>query len=160
MPNNSVSGDLRWSGCRSCFFTSDKSVQFIHFSSLDSFRYGCIWQTGSAGFDPQGYSAVVDTQLASYPTQIHAINVELQGLPAHFVTVTMNLWLGCIFASTVHTAIALGCGCCFPSSILTSRLVTARTCFHISILAHIYSHSLSTGNDCYFVHLCYNLFNN
>jgi hypothetical protein len=110
-----------------------------------------MWQTGSAGFDPQGYSAVVDTQLASYTAQIHAVNVELQGLPAHFVTVTMNLWFGCIFASTVHTAIALACGCCFPSSILTSRLVTTRTCFIISIITHIYSHSRKTAGKNYSV---------
>lgn len=93
------------------------------------------------GLNPQGYGAVVNTQMTADPTQVHAIKIHLHGLLADCLRIAMSFRFRRVLAATEHAAIPLGTGLGLTGLVLAFRLPTSRTYMHNPILAHSDSHS-------------------
>jgi hypothetical protein len=50
---------------------------------------------------------MVDTEMTSYPAQIHAIQVQLQRLFPYLVRVAVLFWFGRVSATAMHTLVPL-----------------------------------------------------
>ena len=93
------------------------------------------------GLDPQGHRSMVQAQVPSYPSQVHSIDIHLDGFHPNFVWIALLFGFRRVLDLTVHTAVALGSGFGFASSILAARLFTSWTFWHVFIIAQFFSHS-------------------
>ena len=80
---------------------------------------------------------MVKTQMASYPTQVHPVHIQLEGFLAHFLGIGPWFGIGRVLDLTIHAAIALAATVGFPSSVLAFRSIAFGTLDHAYILAQI-----------------------
>lgn len=86
--------------------------------------------------DPIGNTLWVHLQLAPNPPQVHAIHIELNGLPPRLSTVAMCLLDGSVLATTPIAAISLAAGSGLADLMLFVATLASGT-FHSPILPTI-----------------------
>ena len=108
-PSSRYSGypDLRLSGDRPCFFITNKSIQFIQFSCVKTFRSLCCWQLLCISIYPVWNTLLADLQYAPNSSCTVALHVHADGKHTGFGRVAIFLWLWRIGTVTNTTSVSL-----------------------------------------------------
>ena len=92
-------------------------------------------QVGRVGIHPVGCALWTNTQMATYPTQVHSIYVELNGLLSDFILIPVRGWLRRV-APLAQLAKILLCPRLIPPILDLLILFLTVSTFHRAILAH------------------------
>ena len=88
--------DLRWSGCRLCFFVANEGVQLIQLCHLRFFRQFRWWQLLRVGCDPIGDALMCDFQDPPNTSQTVAFQIEFDRLQSYGFRITLLVRFWCI----------------------------------------------------------------
>src|SRR6266498_1819658 len=125
------------------FFITNKGEQLIHFCIFHVVWHRRIWQGFCMIHHPQGNGPMMNFQVSSNLSQVHAIHIHFSCSFAQAIWIALLFGFWRVFPLAMHATIPL-CACiCFARFILAARLMAIWTLIHISILAHSFSHSLA-----------------